>query len=51
MNRFLAALLLAPCLVVAQSYPAKSVRIIVPFPPGGGTDVIARVTAQHLSQS
>ena len=51
MRRFLAALLLAPCLVVAQSYPAKSVRIIVPFPPGGGTDVIARVTAQHLSQS
>jgi len=35
----------------AQGWPAKPVRIIVPFPPGGGTDVIARVTAQHLSQS
>ena len=51
MKRFLAALLLVPCLAVAQSYPAKPVRIIVPFPPGGGTDVIARVTAQHLSRS
>src|SRR5450759_5124204 len=51
MKRFLAALLLVPCLAVAQAYPAKPVRIIVPFPPGGGTDVIARVTAQHLSQS
>lgn len=50
MKRFLAALLLAPCLAVAQSYPAKPVRMIVPFPPGGGTDVIARVTAQHLSR-
>lgn len=51
MKRFLAALLLVPCLAVAQSYPAKPVRIIVPFPPGGGTDVIARVTSQHLSRS
>ena len=51
MKRFLAALLLVPCLAVAQSYPAKPVRMIVPFPPGGGTDVIGRVTAQHLSRS
>ena len=31
-----------------QGYPAKAVRIIVPFPPGGGSDIIARVTSQKL---
>ncbi|HWP90359.1 MAG TPA: tripartite tricarboxylate transporter substrate-binding protein, partial [Burkholderiales bacterium] len=35
----------------AQSYPAKSVRIIVPYPPGGGTDLAARLIAQKLTES
>jgi tripartite-type tricarboxylate transporter receptor subunit TctC len=51
MKRILAALLLFPCLVFAQSSPVRPVRIIVPFPPGGGTDVMARVVAQKLSES
>jgi len=43
MRKLLAVLLLAPCLALAQAYPTKSVRIIVGFPPGGTTDLVARI--------
>ncbi|MGJ7522660.1 hypothetical protein ACSFA0_19390 [Variovorax sp. LT1P1] len=39
----------APFSVHAQAWPAKAVRIIVPSPPGGSTDQIARVMGQKLS--
>src|SRR5690606_40789833 len=34
----------------AQNYPAKAVRMIVGFAPGGGTDIVARVIAQKLGE-
>jgi tripartite-type tricarboxylate transporter receptor subunit TctC len=45
---FCAALVVAPAF--AQSYPNKLVRMIVPFPAGGPTDVVARLVGQKLSE-
>ena len=42
---------LAAVAASAQQYPTKPVRWIVPFPPGGGTDVISRAIAQKLTEA
>ena len=46
----IAMLAAAPGVVGAQDYPARSTTILVPFTPGGGTDLIARSIAQRLEQ-
>ena len=35
----------------AQAWPARPVRIVVPSPPAGGTDIVARVMAEHFSKA
>ncbi len=43
-------LLLAATSACAQAWPAKPIRMIVPFPPGGGTDLVGRAVANRLSE-
>jgi tripartite-type tricarboxylate transporter receptor subunit TctC len=47
----LAALALMPHAALAQTFPSKAIRIIVPFPPGGSADLVARLVGQRLSEN
>ena len=53
MKRFLLALVAAavPLFAAAQVYPARQIHIVVPFPPGGPTDVLGRVLGQSLGET
>ena len=46
----IALCLLAPCNASAQTYPSKPIRMIAPYPPGGGIDSTARIIGQALAE-
>ena len=49
---WLACLLLAPALASAgETWPAKPIRLVIPFPPGGGTDLVGRKIAAKLGET
>lgn len=50
MRSLICALLLAQSAAFAQTYPTKLVRLVVPYPPGGGNDTLARIFGQKLTE-
>ena len=47
---FFACSVFAAGVVWSQAFPAKPVRVIVPFPPAGANDIVARIIGQYLSE-
>ena len=52
MRHLLLALSLSFCAITAfaQAYPNKPVRLVVPYPPGGGTDTLGRIMAERMAE-
>ncbi len=46
-----AAATFVPAVVLAQTYPAKTVRVVIPWPAGGSNDVVGRIVMQKLSEA
>jgi tripartite-type tricarboxylate transporter receptor subunit TctC len=41
---------LAPAVLTQQAFPTRPIRLIVPYPAGGATDVVARIVAEKMSE-
>ena len=39
------------CIVTAQTYPAKPVRVVIPWPPGGANDIAGRIVMQKVAEA
>ncbi len=47
----LTVILCLPAVALAQAYPAKTVRVVIPWPPGGSNDIVGRLVLQKMSES
>ncbi len=44
------AMVMSACVAIAQSYPVRPVRVVIPWPPGGANDIVGRIVAQKLGE-
>ena len=51
LRMLVAAILAAPLIALAQAWPAKPIRLVVPYPPGGSTDLLARTIGQKVGEA
>src|SRR6202167_5410742 len=51
LTAFVLALIAGIAPAAAQNYPSRTITLIVPFPPGGSTDVAGRILAQHMGET
>src|SRR6204780_1098829 len=51
LTAFALALIAGVAPAAAQNYPSRTITLIVPFPPGGSTDVAGRILAQHMGET
>ena len=51
MKALIAAICAVPLIAFAQAWPSKPIRLVVPYPPGGSTDLLARTIGQIVGEA